>query len=153
MTPSKLRVLGQMTSEWKLFINFCPKSAFLPRFTCHGQIWRKSAVAKLPISYLVLLTKKTGVRGHFLAPSFAPLCRSRPKFRGRCRPLSCSCAPTLIRIGCGLLDLFRKESKKVNTIRLKAAIRRLSAYNKHLCKLYVQLKISRRKCITKLSKS
>jgi len=32
----------------EFFINFRPKSAFQPRFTCHGQIWRKSAVAKLP---------------------------------------------------------------------------------------------------------
>jgi len=29
----------QMTPECKHFINFCPKSAFQPRFTCHGQIW------------------------------------------------------------------------------------------------------------------
>jgi len=37
-----------MTPEWKLFINLFPKSAFHPRFTCRGQIWRKLAVAKLP---------------------------------------------------------------------------------------------------------
>jgi len=30
--------------------------------------------------------------------------------------LSCACIPTLVQIGCGLPDLFRKESKKVNTI-------------------------------------
>ena len=35
--------------------------------------------------------KKTGRLGHFLAPHFAPLSRSRPKFRERCRPLTCAC--------------------------------------------------------------
>ena len=39
------------------FINLCPKSASRPRFTCRGQIWRKSAVATLPKSHLILLTK------------------------------------------------------------------------------------------------
>jgi len=57
-----------VTPEWKLFINFCPNSAFHPRFTCHGRIWRKSAVAKLPKSCLVLPTKKDTRPGHFLAP-------------------------------------------------------------------------------------
>jgi len=54
--------------------------------------------------------------GHFLAPHFAPLSRSRPKFREHCRPLTCACVPTLVRIGGGLPDLFRKVSKNSNTI-------------------------------------
>jgi len=83
-----------MTPEWKLFINFCPKSAFHPWFTCRGQIWRKSAVAKLPKNHLVLLTKKPRRRGHFWAPIPPPLNRSRPKFRERCRPLTCACMCT-----------------------------------------------------------
>ena len=66
--PSKFGVWGQMTPEWKLFINFCPKSAFHPRFTCRGQIWRKSAVAKLPKSRLILLTNKPGVAGILFSP-------------------------------------------------------------------------------------
>jgi len=57
-----LGLLGKMTHEWKLFINFCPKSAYQPRFTYHGQIWWKSAVAKLPKSRLLLLTKKPSIR-------------------------------------------------------------------------------------------
>jgi len=31
-----------MTPEWKRLINFCPKSALHPRYTCRGKIWRKS---------------------------------------------------------------------------------------------------------------
>jgi len=61
-----------MTHEWKRFINFCPKSAFQPRFTCRGQIWRKSAVEKLTKSHLLLLTKKTLVSRTLLSPHFAP---------------------------------------------------------------------------------
>jgi len=63
------------------------------------------------------IADKIGMRpGHFLAPHSPPLSRSRPKFREGCRPLTCPCVPTLVRIGCGLPDLFRKESNKVNTI-------------------------------------
>jgi len=65
-----------MTHEWKRFINFCPKSVFQPRFTCRGQIWRKSAVEKLTKSHLLLLTKKLRCRGHFWAPISPPLSRS-----------------------------------------------------------------------------
>jgi len=61
-----------MTPEWKLFINFCPKSAFQPRFTCRGQTWQKSAVAKLPKSHLVLLTKKYSGVGDTFEPQFRP---------------------------------------------------------------------------------
>ena len=62
--------------------------------------------------------KKDTRPGHFLAPTpiSPPLSRSRPKFRERCRLLTWVGVPTLDRIGCGLPDLFRKESKKVKTI-------------------------------------
>jgi len=62
--------------------------------------------------------KKTRRLGQFWAPHFAPLSRSRRIFRERCRLLTCACVPTLVRIGCGLPDLFRKESKKVKTIKV-----------------------------------
>jgi len=35
--PQSLGFWGQMTPEWKLVINFCPNSAFHPRFTCNGE--------------------------------------------------------------------------------------------------------------------
>jgi len=60
--------------------------------------------------------KKPGVADTFEPPISPPLNRSRPKFRERCRPLTCACVSTLVRICCGFPDLFRKESKKVNTI-------------------------------------
>jgi len=56
-----------MTPEWKVFVNLCPKSALQPWYTRGDQIWRKSAVAKLPKSHLVLLTK------NFWSPILAPL--------------------------------------------------------------------------------
>jgi len=59
-------------AEWKVFVNFFPQSAFWSRFTCHGEMWRKSAVAKLSKSNLALLTKEPRCRGHVQAPHFAP---------------------------------------------------------------------------------
>ena len=64
--------------------------------------------------------KKPGVGDTFEHPISPPLNRSRPKFRERCRPLTCACKPTLVRIGCGLPELFRKESKKLIQYRLSA---------------------------------
>jgi len=91
LTPSKFGVLGA-TPEWKLLINFCPKSAFHSRFTCRGQIWRKSAVAKLPKRLISYCLQKTRGVGDTLEPPISPpLNRSRPKFRQRCRPLTCAC--------------------------------------------------------------
>jgi len=112
--PSKFGFWGQIIPEWKLLINFCPKSAFHPRFTCHGQIWRKWPLrsCRKVISYCL---QKTRSWGHFEPPILPPLNRSRPKFCERCRPLTCACVPTLVGIGCSLPDLLRKESKKVNT--------------------------------------
>jgi len=62
------------------------------------------------------IADKKGVGDTFEPPISPPFNQLRPKFRERCRPLTCACVPTLVQIGCGLPDLFRKESKKVNTI-------------------------------------
>jgi len=43
------------------------------------------------------------------APILAKMGRSRPKFPERCHPLICTCVPNLVRIGCVLPDLFRKD--------------------------------------------
>ena len=59
--------------------------------------------------------KNSGVGDTFEPPITAPHNKSRLKFRKCCRPLTCACVPTLVQIGYGLPDLFRKESKKVNT--------------------------------------
>ena len=74
------------------------------------------------------LQKNPGAGDTSEPPISPPLSRSRPKFSERCRPLSCACLPNLVRIGCGLPDLFRKESKKAHYNRLKAATQ-VSAYN------------------------
>jgi len=43
------------------------------------------------------------------APILPKMGRSRPKFPERCHPLTCPRVPNLVRIGCALLDLFRKD--------------------------------------------
>ena len=70
----------------------------------------QSAVAKLPKSSRIAYKKNYTFEPPPISP---PLSRSRPKFRERCRPLTCGYVPTLVRISCGLPDLFRKESKNV----------------------------------------
>ena len=80
-----------MTPEWKLVINLCPKSAFHPRFTCRGQIWQKSVVAKLPIEKSSRIAyKKHDVRDTSELSISPPLNLSRPKFREPCPLLSCA---------------------------------------------------------------
>jgi len=108
LTAQTLQFWGQMTPEWKVFVNLCPKSALQPRFTCRGQIWRKSAFAKLPKSHLMLLTKKTPALSRAFRPNLAP----KISWTLSDPVKTCACVPTLVQIGCGLPDLFRKESKK-----------------------------------------
>jgi len=120
LTPSKFGVLRQMTHEWKVFINFCPKSAFHPRFTCRGQIWRKSAVAKLPKSYLGLLTKKRHASGTLFSPPF------RPHLADRAQNFMNVVGPWHVHVS-GSAAVCRTYSGKS----LKKSIQyRLSAYNK-----------------------
>jgi len=61
---------------------------------------------------LWITTKKLGLReyaGIVPAPILPKMDRSRPKFPERCHPLTCPCIPNLVRFGCALLDLFRKD--------------------------------------------
>ena len=86
----------------------------------HGVWWPNlSKIGRCEVAEKLsgIADKKPRRRGHFLAPPVSPpLSQSRPKFRERCRLLPWVGVPTLDRIGCGLPDLFRKESKKVKTI-------------------------------------
>jgi len=43
------------------------------------------------------------------APILPKMCLSRPNFPERCHPLTCPLVPNLVRIGCVLPDLFRKD--------------------------------------------
>ena len=53
--------------------------------------------------------KKLGLRGTRPSPHFGQMGRSRPKFPDRCHPLTCPRTPNLVRIGCAVPDLFRKD--------------------------------------------
>jgi len=103
-----------MTPEWKLFsvqnLCFTHDSRVVTKFGENRQLQRCR-------SHIVLFTKKTQASGTLFSPPISPpLSRSRPKFRERCQPLTCARVPTLVQIGCGLPDLFQKESKRVKTI-------------------------------------
>jgi len=53
--------------------------------------------------------KNSGSAGLVPAPILAKMGRSRPKFPECCQPLTCPRLPNLVRIGCVLPDLFRKD--------------------------------------------
>ena len=74
LTPSKFWVWfwGQMTPEWKLFVNFCPKSAYFTHdsrvMAKFGENWPLRVAKKSSrISY-----KKTVASGTLLSPPFRP---------------------------------------------------------------------------------
>jgi len=70
---------------------------------CRGQVWWKSAIAKLPKSRLELLTKKLRLRGTRPSPHFAA---NEPKISWTLSPLNLYMSTTLVRIDWGLPELF-----------------------------------------------
>ena len=108
-----------MTPNMKIFENVSGFIDGTPKTFC-DQIWRKSAVAKLPKGRVVYTKQKnSGSAGLVLASILAKMGRSRPKFPERCHPLTCLRKPNLVRIGCVLPDLFRKvwfSAQNVNTM-------------------------------------
>jgi len=75
-------------------------------------------------------TKNSGSAGLFPAPILPKMGRSRPKFPERCQLLTCPRRPNLVRIGCALPDLFRKDW----FFGPKSNYNRLSAYNNPIYK-------------------
>ena len=67
-----IQVLGANDPWLETFNKFLSKIFVLARFTCRGQIWRKSAVAKLPKSRLVLVTKKAPALSTLFSPPLCP---------------------------------------------------------------------------------
>jgi len=53
--------------------------------------------------------KNSGSAGFVPAATVAKIGRSRPQFPVRCHTLTCPHIPNLVRIGCVLLDLFRRD--------------------------------------------
>jgi len=100
-----------MTLKVKIFEDVFQDSSTGHRITFRGQIWWKSAVAKLLKCRLDYHTKKRASAR--LVP--APFCQ---KWADRAQnslnvvtfhPLTCPRIPNLVRICCGLPDLFRKD--------------------------------------------
>ena len=98
-----------MTPKVKIFENVFPDFSTGCRTTFRHQIWWKSAVAKLLIGRVDYHTKKLWLCGIRPCPHFAQNGPIAPKIPERCQPLTCPCIPNLVRIGCVLPDLFRKD--------------------------------------------
>jgi len=115
--PTKFGVLGANDPWIETFHNFlskiCVSTTIYVSWSNLVKIGRCEVAKK---SSRIAYKKYSGVGDTFEPPISTPLSQSRFKFCERCRPLSCACVPTFVQIGCGLPDLFRKESKKVNTI-------------------------------------
>jgi len=120
LTPQSFGFWGKITPEWKLFINYCPNSALISP-TIHVSRPNLAKIGRCEVAEKSsgIADKKDTRPGHFLASISPPLNRSRPRFRERCRPFTWACVPTLVRIGCGLPNLFRKVSKNSNTTAYK----------------------------------
>ena len=114
--PSKFGVLGTNDPWMETFHKFLSKICISSPIHVSWPNLAKISRCEVAEKWSRIADKKNRLRGHFWAPISPPLSRSRPKFCERCRPLICVCVPILVRIGCGLSDLFRKESKKVKTI-------------------------------------
>jgi len=100
--------------KWPLKWKFSKMSLWIPRRDTmfRVQIWWKSAVAKLPKGPLDYHTiKNLGSAILVPTPILPKMGRLRPKFPECCYPLTCphTCISNLVRIGCGLPDLFRKD--------------------------------------------
>ena len=103
-----------MTPKVKISETVFPDSSKRHRGTFHGQIWWKSAVAKLPKGRLNYHTKKklalpeTRPTHHFAQNG--PI---TPKIPWTLSPhvvtLTCPCIPNLVQIGCVFPDLVRKD--------------------------------------------
>ena len=96
------RFWGQMTPKVKIFETVFPDSATAHRNTFRDQICWKSTVAKLPKGRLVYHTKNSRSAGLVPAPILPKMDRSRLKFPERCQPLTWTCIPNLVRVGCVL---------------------------------------------------
>ena len=98
-----------MTSKVKIFQNVFADSSTGLWITFCGQIWWKSAIAKLPKGRVDYHTQKTPVPRHSSSPYFPKMGRLRPRFPERCHPLTCPRITNLVQIGCVLSDLSRKD--------------------------------------------
>jgi len=117
LTPSKFGVLGVNDPRMETFHKFLSEVCVSP--TIHMSWPNVAKIGRCEVAEKSSLQKRH-VSGTLFSPHkgliLPPISRLRPKFCERCRPSTCACVLTLVRIGCGLPDLFRKESKKVKTI-------------------------------------
>jgi len=110
-----------MTTEWKLFINFCLKSAFQPRFTYIMAKFDKNRPLQSCRKVVWYCWQKTpNVRDTSEPPISPPLSRSRPKFHEHCQPLSCACNRLWSGSAAVCRNYYGKSPKKSIQYRLSA---------------------------------
>jgi len=113
LTPSKFEVLGANDPWMETFNKFLSKICVLTTIHVPWPNLAKIGCCEVAEKSSRIAYKKNSRVGDTLEPPISSsLSRSRPKFRERCRPFTYACVPTLVRIGYGLPDLFRKESEK-----------------------------------------
>jgi len=133
-----------MTPKIKIFENVFLHSSTGHRITFRGKIWWKWPLRSCRKIVWITTKKNSGSAGLVPAAILAKIGRLRPKFRERSHPLTCPRIPNLVRIGCVLPDLFRKDwffgPKSKYNIGFQPTIMPLEI------KLYVTLKTRLKKC-------
>jgi len=128
----EFRFCGKMTAKLKIFEIVFPDSSTEHRDTFHGQIYWKSAVAKLPkrSSGLIHTEKNSRSAGHL--PKVG---RSCPKFPDRCHPLDVSTntefGPDRLRFAGLIPERLIFRPKKSIQYRLSAYNQQLDAHERH----------------------
>jgi len=124
-----VRFWGQMTPKVKIFENIFPDSATEHRTTFRNQMWWNRPLRSSRKVAWFTKQKKLELRGTRPSPHFGQNGLIAPKILWT--NLTCPRTPNLVRIGCVLPDLFRKDC----FFRPKKSIHyRLSVYNEHLSK-------------------
>jgi len=113
-----------MTPKVNFFQNFFRDLSTGPNYVSWSNL-AKIGCCEVPERSRRLPNKKnSGSAGLVPAPILSKMGLSRPKFSERRHPLTCLRIPNLVRIGCVLLDLFRKDwfraKKSIQYIRLSA---------------------------------
>jgi len=116
LSPSKFGVLGANDPWMETFINFCSKSAFHTDSRVRAKFGENRPLRSCrKVVWYCLQIKKNRRRGHVRAPFRPHLANRAQNFVNVVGPWAVY-VPSLVRISCSLPDIFRKESKNVNTI-------------------------------------
>ena len=114
LTPSKFGVLWANDPRMETFHKFMSKICVSTTIHVSRPNIVKIGHCEVAEKSSRIAYKKPGIVDTSEPPISPPFCRPRPKIHESCQALMLCICIDLVRISCGLPDLFRKESKKVS---------------------------------------